>query len=118
MSPASPGNSQSAGESGAPESGRRRADAPVRHSIDEILEAQALLAAEVGVFCEPASAASVAGLLAAAGRGEVPAGAQVVCTVTGNGLKDTETALGHSGLELTDVPGTLEAAAEALGLRP
>lgn len=39
MSPASPGNSQSAGESGAPESGRRRADAPVRHSIDEILEA-------------------------------------------------------------------------------
>ncbi|MGC5628386.1 threonine synthase [Georgenia sp. Z1344] len=84
----------------------------------EILEAQALLAAEVGVFCEPASAASVAGLLAAARRGEVPAGARIVCTVTGNGLKDTETALGHTGLTLTEVPGTVEAAAEALGLRP
>ncbi|MGO1511056.1 MAG: threonine synthase [Actinomycetaceae bacterium] len=82
----------------------------------QILDAQALLAAEVGVFCEPASAASVAGLLAAAERGEVPAGATIVCTVTGNGLKDTETALGHSGLRLTEVPGTLDAAAEALGL--
>jgi threonine synthase len=82
----------------------------------DIQSAQALLASEVGVFCEPASAASVAGLLAAADRGEVPAGATIVCTVTGNGLKDTETALGHTGLTLTEVDGTVEAAVDALGL--
>ncbi|MDO5726908.1 MAG: threonine synthase [Bowdeniella nasicola] len=62
-------------------------------SDDEILAAQRLLAAEVGVFVEPASAASVAGLLAKAEAGEVPAGALITCTVTGNGLKDTATAL-------------------------
>ena len=59
----------------------------------QILEAQQILAAGAGIFVEPASAASVAGLLAAAEAGEVPAGATIVCTVTGNGLKDTATAL-------------------------
>lgn len=67
-----------------------------------ILQAQALLAAETGIFVEPASAASVAGLLAAANENEVPAGAKIVCTVTGNGLKDTATAL--QGREFTQDP--------------
>jgi len=57
----------------------------------EILHAYCLLASEEGIFCEPASAASVAGLLKLADQ--VPTGATVVCVLTGNGLKDPETAL-------------------------
>ena len=60
---------------------------------DKLLEAYRLLAGEVGVFVEPASAASVAGLLASAEEGWVKPGSLVVCTVTGNGLKDPDTAL-------------------------
>jgi threonine synthase len=82
----------------------------------QILAAQAMIAAEVGVFVEPASAASVAGLLAAAEAGEVPAGARITCTVTGNGLKDTETALKGRVLDPTVIPVDIAAAADALGL--
>ncbi|MEE6280656.1 threonine synthase [Georgenia sunbinii] len=82
----------------------------------QILDAQALLAREVGVFVEPASAASVAGLLQAAERGAVPAGATIVCTVTGNGLKDTATALGATSVEPEVIPADLATAARALGL--
>lgn len=60
---------------------------------EEILEAYRLLAAKEGVFCEPASAASVAGLLQI--REEVPDGAKVVCVLTGNGLKDPDCAIKH-----------------------
>ncbi|MPV39122.1 threonine synthase [Georgenia subflava] len=82
----------------------------------QILDAQSVLAAEVGVFVEPASAASVAGLLQAAEHGKVPAGARVVCTVTGNGLKDTATALGSTEVEPQVIAPTLESAVAALGL--
>jgi threonine synthase len=58
---------------------------------DEILAAYRMLAIQEGVFCEPASAASVAGLLKC--REQVPAGATVVCVLTGNGLKDPDIAL-------------------------
>jgi threonine synthase len=59
----------------------------------QILDAYRLLAREEGVFCEPASAASVAGLLAhGAGGAE-----RVVCVLTGHGLKDPQTALGQAG---------------------
>lgn len=57
----------------------------------EILAAYRLLAADEGIFCEPASAASVAGVLKV--KEEVPTGATVVCVLTGNGLKDPEIAL-------------------------
>ncbi|GHG57151.1 threonine synthase [Flavimobilis marinus] len=60
---------------------------------EQILAAHRLLSAEVGVFVEPASAAGVAGLLQRAERGEVPAGARIVVTVTGHGLKDPGWAL-------------------------
>ena len=60
---------------------------------EEILQAYRLIAATEGVFVEPASAASVAGLLAARKEGWLDAGLTVVCTVTGNGLKDPDTAL-------------------------
>lgn len=62
---------------------------------DEILAAYHHLAAREGVFCEPASAASVAGLLKLAREGNVPVppGGTVVCTLTGNGLKDPDRAI-------------------------
>ncbi|MDU0967634.1 MAG: threonine synthase [Actinomycetaceae bacterium] len=82
----------------------------------QILDAQALLAAQTGVFCEPASAASVAGLRMLAEAGKVPAGATIVCTVTGNGLKDTATALGDRTVDPEVIAPTLEAAVAALGL--
>ncbi|WP_277049914.1 threonine synthase [Ruania albidiflava] len=82
----------------------------------QILDAQALVARSVGVFVEPASAASVAGLLARAETGDVPAGATVVCTVTGNGLKDTATALGDAQVDPDVIAPTTADAARALGL--
>ncbi|MEP7764088.1 threonine synthase [Sanguibacter sp. 25GB23B1] len=60
---------------------------------EEILTAHRILSAEVGVFVEPASAAGVAGVLSRARRGLVPAGARIVITVTGHGLKDPQWAL-------------------------
>ena len=67
-------------------------------SDDQILDAYRMLASEEGVFCEPASAASVAGLLAhglpVADGGEPPR--TVVCVLTGHGLKDPDTALGKA----------------------
>jgi threonine synthase len=60
-------------------------------SDEEILEAYRFLAREESIFCEPASAASVAGLLKAG----VPEGSQVVCVLTGHGLKDPDVAIGQ-----------------------
>jgi threonine synthase len=62
-------------------------------SDDEILGAYRMLAAREGIFCEPASAASVAGLLKHGARGA----RRVVCVLTGHGLKDPQTALEQSG---------------------
>ncbi|MEQ1737499.1 MAG: threonine synthase [Rhodoglobus sp.] len=62
-------------------------------SDEKILEAHRILSAEVGIFVEPASAISVAGLLERADAGEIPKGATVVLTVTGHGLKDPQWAL-------------------------
>ncbi len=59
----------------------------------QILSAYKLLAAGEGVFVEPASAAGVAGLLAKHAAGELDAGQTIVCTVTGNGLKDPQWAI-------------------------
>ncbi|MEM8777925.1 MAG: threonine synthase [Cyanobacteria bacterium P01_G01_bin.49] len=61
---------------------------------EEILAAYQLLASQEGIFCEPASAASVAGLLKVKDR--VPSEATVVCILTGNGLKDPDCAIQHS----------------------
>lgn len=85
-------------------------------SDTQILNAQARLAADVGVFVEPASAAPIAGLLAAAALGEVPADATITCTVTGNGLKDTATALAGREIDPQVIPVDVAAAAKALGL--
>jgi threonine synthase len=81
----------------------------------QILSAYRLLAAKEGVFVEPASAASVAGLLAAAEAGRVDPGQRIVCTVTGNGLKDPDWAVAGAPAPLT-VPVDADAAASHLGL--
>ncbi len=81
----------------------------------QILAAYRLLASREGVFVEPASAASVAGLLMARENDWLPAGQQVVCTVTGNGLKDPEWAIAGAPAPVT-VPIDAAAAAEKLGL--
>ncbi len=60
---------------------------------EQILQAYSFLAAEEGVFCEPASAASVAGLLAHGARDA----RRIVCVLTGHGLKDPQTALAQAG---------------------
>jgi len=62
-------------------------------SDEEILRAQRILSAEVGIFVEPASAISVAGLLERAEAGAIPKGSTVVLTVTGHGLKDPQWAV-------------------------
>jgi len=65
----------------------------------EILDAYRLLARTEGLFCEPASAASIAGLIKRAGSGEIRPGERVVCVLTGSGLKDPDTAVaGSEGL--------------------
>jgi threonine synthase len=81
----------------------------------QILAAYRLLAQQEGVFVEPASAAGVAGLLQVSDAGGIPAGADVVCTVTGNGLKDPDWAIAGAPKPVT-VPPSAAAAAEALGL--
>lgn len=85
-------------------------------SDEQILQAQAILAAEVGIFVEPASAAGIAGLLQQSERGLVPAGSTIAITVTGNGLKDIDTALSQRDVTPTLIPADVNAAAEALGL--
>jgi threonine synthase len=81
----------------------------------QILAAYRLLAREEGVFVELASAASVAGLLRARERGLVERGSRVVCTLTGNGLKDPDWAISGAPSPVT-VPVDAESAAAALGL--
>jgi threonine synthase len=83
---------------------------------EQILAAYRLLAAKEGLFCEPASAASVAGLLQAHERGQLDPGQTVVCTLTGNGLKDPQWAL-ESAPDPIVVPVDAAVAAVALGLR-
>ncbi|MGY1622205.1 threonine synthase [Geodermatophilus sp. SYSU D00965] len=81
----------------------------------EILAAYRLLARSEAVFVEPASAASVAGLLKVAQAGGLEPGQRVVCTVTGNGLKDPEWAISGAPAPVT-VPVDAAVAAAQLGL--
>jgi threonine synthase len=78
---------------------------------DEILAAYRLLAQEESVFCEPASAASVAGLL----KSSVPPGSIVVCVLTGHGLKDPDIAIGQIAVP-TAVDADIGAVRAELGL--
>jgi threonine synthase len=81
----------------------------------QILEAYRLLARKEGVFVEPASAASIAGLLQLHSADALRPGSLVVCTVTGNGLKDPEWAISGAPAPTT-IAADVAAAASALGL--
>ncbi len=88
-------------------------------SDEQILAAHRILSARNGVFVEPASAAGVAGLLALAEAGRVPAGARIVVTVTGHGLKDPQWALrtlDGAEVDLVRVTPDVVSIAAALGL--
>jgi threonine synthase len=84
-------------------------------SDDEILAAYHYLATKEAVFVEPASAASVAGLFKLHAAGKVDKGLKIVCTVTGNGLKDPQWALQNAS-EPIIVPVDVDAAVKAIGL--
>jgi len=60
---------------------------------EEILAAQKLLTEKEGIFCEPASATSLAGAMRDVKSGKIPEGSSIVCTLTGHGLKDPDTAI-------------------------
>lgn len=76
---------------------------------DEILEAYNMLACLEGVFCEPASAASVAGIIKLNKAGHFKPGDRIVCTLTGNGLKDPDTAM-----KGVTTPVTIDASEDAV----
>jgi threonine synthase len=83
-------------------------------SDDEILSAQRLVATKTGVFGEPASAASVAGLIKLSRKGTDFSQKRVVCIITGTGLKDTDTALKNAP-PFPKLPADIAAVEQALG---
>jgi threonine synthase len=80
----------------------------------EILAAQKLLAEQEGIFCEPASAISLAGALRDIQSGRIPEGSKVACTLTGHGLKDPDTAIKQSQGTVLTVEAKLEAVKQAI----
>jgi threonine synthase len=83
-------------------------------SDSEILSAQKLLAARVGVFGEPASAASLAGLIKMKQKGMDFSGKKIVCVITGNGLKDSDIALKNTE-PFIELPANLKMIEKAMG---
>jgi threonine synthase len=90
-------------------------------SDDEILASYRALAVDEGIFCEPSSAAGLAGVTALASNGEIPRDAVVVCVLTGTGLKDpttaeaTATAAAKGGRPMLEADATVGSVAVALG---
>ena len=78
-------------------------------SDDEILDAYRIIASKEGIFCEPASAASFAGLVKMCRQGLNLEGQRVVCIFTGNGLKDPDLAVRSVVSQTTEIEPTLEA---------
>jgi threonine synthase len=81
---------------------------------EEILEAYRLVAATEGIFCEPASAASIAGVIKLNKAGYYKGSPRIVCTLTGHGLKDPDTAIKVSKKPMS-VKGTLDEVVKILG---
>lgn len=75
---------------------------------DEILAAQHLLASKEGIFAEPASCASIAGLAKCIQQNQIGQEVQIVCTLTGHGLKDAEIAIEKHNQDLKTVRPTLQ----------
>lgn len=87
-------------------------------SDDDIFEAYRRLARTEGIFCEPASAASVAGLVQHVQSGADLRDATVVCVITGNGLKDPEIAQRLEDVPPQQAPADFESVAQLLGIQP
>ena len=83
-------------------------------SDEIILNAQKLLAEKEGVFCEPASATSLAGAMVDIQSGKIPEGSTIVCTLTGHGLKDPDTAIKQSTAPLITIDSNLDAVKHAI----
>ena len=81
----------------------------IKNSDDQIINAYIKLTRLEGIFCEPASAASVAGLIDLVDNGLDLSGKTIVCVLTGNGLKDPEISQKNSGVTIQTVdPNTDE----------
>ena len=72
------------------------------------------MAEQEGIFCEPASAASLAGALNDIATGRIPEGSTVVCTLTGHGLKDPDIAIQQSTSPMVTVDAKLGAVRDAI----
>jgi threonine synthase len=83
---------------------------------EKIVEAYKLLAAYEGILCEPASAASVAGLIQAHSQGLVKQGTDIVCILTGNGLKDPDNAIKYSNADVKKTSAELKDVIKVMGL--
>jgi threonine synthase len=83
----------------------------------DILDAYKLMAGSEGIFCEPASAASVAGLIKHARAGLQLDGKRVVCVITGSGLKDPDLANEIEPAWMEEYPPDLAAVEQAMGLQ-
>jgi threonine synthase len=83
-------------------------------SDELILSAQKLLAESEGIFCEPASAASLAGAMRDISSSKIPEGSSIVCTLTGNGLKDPDTAIQQSTSPVLNINARLEEVKSAI----
>jgi threonine synthase len=81
---------------------------------EEILAAQRQLARQEGIFCEPASAASLAGAVRDVRNGKIPEGSSIVCTLTGHGLKDPDVAVRQSSALPITVEATLDSVRSAI----
>jgi len=81
---------------------------------EEILATQKLLTEHEGIFCEPASATSLAGAIRDIKSGKIPEGSCIVCTLTGHGLKDPDTAIQQSTAPLLTVDATLDSVKSAI----
>jgi threonine synthase len=75
---------------------------------EEILATQKLLAQKEGIFCEPASAASLAGVLRDIANDKIEEGSTIVCTLTGNGIKDPDIAIKQCTQEIINIEPTLD----------
>ena len=83
---------------------------------EKIAEAYKMLASTEGILCEPASAASVAGLIQANKEGLIEAGTDIVCILTGNGLKDPDNAIKYSNADVKKTSSELDDVLRAMGI--
>lgn len=83
-------------------------------SDKDILAAQKMLAAKEGIFCEPASAASLAGAMLDIASGKIKEGSSIVCTLTGHGLKDPDIAIAQNTKQVISIAATMNKVKSAI----